>query len=537
MRTGVDLSNYTGAPNGSWQALADRVDFVSPQAIAPPAGYPPGATGSQVKWSLDNGKLTVPYIWKWFGTGLADIHRRLDLLTPFSGQIDHLALDVEDTSIGAMVGGSRRLAPQPPPAALERFRRQPPPVRPQGLMASASSLKGRTDEIAAALELCDQFPTKSGLPTMVYSGGWYWHGYLANTTAFASRPNWASLYDGIADPRVWSPYGGWDHMDIKQYAGTSTLAGVGNLDLNVLADDYLLPLLLLGAGINVGSAPGLASWPDPARLLSLGFKWLRIVSMESAADYINSALAAGLGVLPIVTGESKGWVPGGVKSIQFGNESDVAGGVASWPPGPPQVYANQFNLYAGTYPQFEWISAGMASGIPGWAAQALPLLNHCAAVAVHPYAKTASEAQALLGQYAALHPRVVVTEWNRPQAEISGFAAMLAEETAASAWAHWSDEQTLSTEHIRMGLVDERGNPKPELDALVAANGGSATPPVPQPAPAPPVEVDQAWLDKKAQVIQWAGELGSLADQMDAKSDEMKALAAGVRDRAQRILQ
>src|SRR5438876_7730528 len=133
MRQGADASNYSGAPDASWDALAGAIDALLPQAIDPPAGYPAGATRAQVQWGLDHGKLVVPYIWKWFSTGLDDVKRRLDLLEPFTGQIDALAADIEDTTPGPTSGPAvklpRRLPPIPP-GALERFQRQPPPQYP-----------------------------------------------------------------------------------------------------------------------------------------------------------------------------------------------------------------------------------------------------------------------------------------------------------------------------------------------------------------------------------------------------------------------
>src|SRR3982751_800118 len=118
-RIGIDTSNYTGSPDARWDALAQQIALCAPQAINPPAGYPRGVTREQVQWSLDHELLTVPYVWKWFGTGIQDVQRRLDLLTPFTGQLDHLALDVEDTNIGALRGGQQMLPPIPA-EALER---------------------------------------------------------------------------------------------------------------------------------------------------------------------------------------------------------------------------------------------------------------------------------------------------------------------------------------------------------------------------------------------------------------------------------
>jgi hypothetical protein len=89
-----------------------------------------------------------------------------------------------------------------------------------------------------ALGECDKYPTRLN-PTGIYTGHWYWSpqsGAMHNTTAFAARPLWDSNYDGVYDTTVdFRPYGGWTSATIKQYQGTSTLAGVGNVDLDVLS--------------------------------------------------------------------------------------------------------------------------------------------------------------------------------------------------------------------------------------------------------------------------------------------------------------
>src|SRR6266487_3392431 len=113
VRCGIDVSNYTGAPDARWEALAQQIALCAPQAISPPAGYPPGVTRAQVQWSLDHKLLTVPYVWKWWATGTDDIKRRLDLLTPFTGQIDHLPLDVEDTTAGMLIAATSAISATP----------------------------------------------------------------------------------------------------------------------------------------------------------------------------------------------------------------------------------------------------------------------------------------------------------------------------------------------------------------------------------------------------------------------------------------
>jgi hypothetical protein len=244
-RLAADTSNYTdrvGPAWDSWPALG--LALVLPQAISPPPGYPSGRTAEQCRWTLEHGLLLVPYVWKWFALGTDDIRRRLDLLTPFSGQIDHLVLDVEDTSVGLPQLGPRRLQLGLPRGHLERLRRQPPPLLLQRgsteHLLGASSLQARIDEVAAALEVCDAFPTKSGLKTAVYTGRWFWGPYMGDTSVFSDRPLMPAEYDGVADPTRWSRFGGWSRCALKQYQGSSSLGGVGGIDLSVMMEDYLM---------------------------------------------------------------------------------------------------------------------------------------------------------------------------------------------------------------------------------------------------------------------------------------------------------
>jgi hypothetical protein len=59
---------------------------------------------------------------------------------------------------------------------------------------------------------------------------------MGDTFEFADRHLWDADYDGIPEAEAsWSPYGGWTERRIKQFAGTSTLAGQGGVDLNVLS--------------------------------------------------------------------------------------------------------------------------------------------------------------------------------------------------------------------------------------------------------------------------------------------------------------
>ncbi len=96
----------------------------------------------------------------------------------------------------------------------------------------------RQQAVERDLVACDAWAEAHGLPpTGIYSGKWYWDQYMGAAT-FPGRELWDSNYDGQADAGVnFRPYGGWSQAAIKQYAGTSTLSGVGGVDLDVLSVD------------------------------------------------------------------------------------------------------------------------------------------------------------------------------------------------------------------------------------------------------------------------------------------------------------
>jgi hypothetical protein len=225
----VDVSNYTGRLTkktlNAWKA-AD-VGLVIVQAIDPPEGYPEGVTRQQVEACDAAGLAVDAYLWLWMtGDFESDIRHKLSLLDGLP--IRQLWLDVEDTS-----GGDSHMR-------VIRTRR--------------------------ALEICDQWvidhggaTVRTGLngegmrmlhPTGVYSGRWYWPVYMQNTNEFADRELWDANYDDNPDASAnFRPYGGWRAARIKQYRGTSELAGQGGIDMNVLSvaeeaeleDDVVIP--------------------------------------------------------------------------------------------------------------------------------------------------------------------------------------------------------------------------------------------------------------------------------------------------------
>jgi hypothetical protein len=201
----IDVSNYSGALDDAQVAglRAVGVELGIVQSLEPPAGYPQGVTRQQIQALLDGGIAVDAYVWLWFAFDVDDIERKCALLDGLP--IRQMWLDVEDQA-----------AVQYDQATIEQ-------------------------KIQAAMDRCDQVPVTGGRKTGVYSGRWWWADkrYGNDTTAFSDRVLWDSDYDGLDTTGGFVPYGGWRERTIKQYHGTTTLAGVPNVDLNVLSDDEL----------------------------------------------------------------------------------------------------------------------------------------------------------------------------------------------------------------------------------------------------------------------------------------------------------
>jgi hypothetical protein len=244
---------------------------------------------------------------------------------------------------------------------------------------------------------------------------------------------------------------------------------------------------MTGRGINLDPLNPQGA-PVPAILKAHGFDTVRLVARHDAANtvekYAAACRAVGLGVLQIITSESQGQPIANATFAQFGNEPDGQP-PSSWVM-PAGQYVEQFNLYAGTYPQFKWIAAGLAAGdytAAFWRSVA-PRLEHCAGFSLHPYGKGIADAKALILAHQRVTPSLpaYVTEWNRPAVEIPGFAWMLRNYTAGDWWFAWSDGMVAP-----FGLVDASGNPKPELAVLsqVPATRFYKPPGPPTPTPRP----------------------------------------------------
>lgn len=239
----ADLSNYTSPLTADALAKwkSDGVDLVIVQAIDPPIGYPAGRTRDQIQACSAAGLDVDAYVWLWFGLDVADIRRKLSLLDGLT--IRKLWLDVEDTAA----------------------------VKYDDATCQA--------KVSAALAACDAYATTSATPTGIYTGRWFWtdQRYMANTTAFADRELWDAAYDGQQTTDGFVSYGGWQSRALHQYAGTSTLEGIGDVDLDVLSADVEAAVLA------PRETPADWQWPT----------WREAaINLKAIADQLGSQLQA-----------------------------------------------------------------------------------------------------------------------------------------------------------------------------------------------------------------------------------------------------
>ena len=72
------------------------------------------------------------------------------------------------------------------------------------------------DWLRAAIDECKQ----AGVQPGIYTGGWWWKGYMGNTGEFGDVPLWAAEYQGAAVPSAVTLFGGWKQAYGKQWSET-----------------------------------------------------------------------------------------------------------------------------------------------------------------------------------------------------------------------------------------------------------------------------------------------------------------------------
>lgn len=190
-----DLSNWDAVLTQSRLAefVNNGVGLIITQSISPPAGYPPSVTRQHLEACALFGMPTDAYLWVWTHSAVeADIEAKLRLLAGLEHRVGKLWIDAEDTA--------------------------------------GATVEARLDALRRAFDVVDHWSLTHGKPRAgLYSGGWWWRGYVSNTNEFGDRDLWDSDYDHVPDiDHGWSPYGGWQNREIKQFVGSP-------LDTNVLS--------------------------------------------------------------------------------------------------------------------------------------------------------------------------------------------------------------------------------------------------------------------------------------------------------------
>lgn len=177
--------------------------------------------------------------------------------------------------------------------------------------------------------------------------------------------------------------------------------------------------------------------PSAELLQRLGVDMVRLTSRDSDAvrDYIRMLHVYTIRTLAIITDESHGHLVDGADVYQIGNEPDLNS--PSSETLTPDQYVERWRIYRETFPDVPMIAAGLASGqVSYWQNVGPRLVGQVNAVAVHPYAKTAAQAQTLLRAYKAVRPELAlwVTEWFRDPNQVAPFQHMLRAEADAGFW-------------------------------------------------------------------------------------------------------
>jgi hypothetical protein len=183
------MSNWTGplTDQGCMDLKANGYVGVIVQAITGLDGK--SYTRQQLATAQRNGLRLAGYVWCFPGASTASIHSRLAMYDGY--MLEFLYLDVEQAGL-AIADVDRDLAE------------------------------------------CDRY---TGRKAGIYTAHWFFQDQRwLSLTRWADRPLWEALYDGIPDAAVgFHPYGGWTKMAIKQWAGTSSVGVVDQVDLNVTA--------------------------------------------------------------------------------------------------------------------------------------------------------------------------------------------------------------------------------------------------------------------------------------------------------------
>ena len=221
--------------------------------------------------------------------------------------------------------------------------------------------------------------------------------------------------------------------------------------------------------------------PAPSELLALGCSLVRMQARfdEQMYRYHDDCRRAGFQTAVVLDRDAYPNIEEHALTIAptywvIGNEMDAyllpEPSPSSWSMTPDEyviLFTSTRRTILKRQPEALLIIGGLVSGQAWW-------LDECgdlgaAGIDVHPYSKSASEAEQLIVEYESLYGLpIYVLEWHRDAPEISSYQRMLDVWTAGSAYFAWHDVDGL-------GLHDSDGNQKPEYHAFKAALEGVPT--------------------------------------------------------------
>lgn len=203
----MDISRYTGPISAAWLDAIHSRGYGLVIVQAHPAGYGQETSLQQMQTLHAAGFRWQAYVYEyladpsWTDGALATLDTARQ---QFGAVPEKLWLDSEDVSNAAL-----RMSPS------------------QRVLA-----------MAANFDKLDAWGVQNGIKdpaTGQYTGKWWYDAYLPGLAPFPDRDLWASQYDGIANAAAVTLFAGWTRAAMKQQMGTSTLAGVGEVDLDVTA--------------------------------------------------------------------------------------------------------------------------------------------------------------------------------------------------------------------------------------------------------------------------------------------------------------
>jgi GH25 family lysozyme M1 (1,4-beta-N-acetylmuramidase) len=150
-----------------------------------------------------------------------------------------------------------------------------------------------------------------GHPLVIYTGGWYWRGYIGNPTGVGLGALWHSEYETsqaeIDDGPELVNYGGWPGALFWQFTSSGSCPGVaGVCDLNQFFGD--LPALLALTG---------AATPTPAPPVPEEPEMMMFQSKESGAVLL---VTGGASVLITSNAEKDAHVAAGIPLLAVGHD-------------------------------------------------------------------------------------------------------------------------------------------------------------------------------------------------------------------------